>query len=294
VGTERGLSGGTVRARAPGSTSNIGPGFDVLGLALDLHVEVEVVDAPRLVVRTEGEGADLPQDASHLAARVAIEVRGHDRLAVTVRSRIPVGRGLGSSAALAAAAAAAAGAADPLAVATRHDGHGENAAASVVGGLVAAPLVSGSPVVRRLPLDARLAFVVLVPDRHLATKDARGVLPTSVPFDDAVANLGRLVLLVSGLADASTLERVAGEDRLHQRARSALFPEAPELLDRLERAGAVVACWSGAGPSLLAICRSGADAPAVRDAGECALADLGIAGRAIELRPDLTGLVVEP
>ncbi|HVC25902.1 MAG TPA: hypothetical protein VND23_09105 [Acidimicrobiales bacterium] len=281
-----------MRARAPGSTSNIGPGFDVLGLALDIHVEVEVVDAARLAVRTEGEGEDLPQDATHLAARIAAAVRGHDRLAVTVRSEIPVGRGLGSSAALAAAAAAAAGSLDPLGVATRFDGHGENAAASVVGGLVAAPIVAGAPVVRRLPLDPRLAFVVLVPDRHLPTSQARAALPATVPFDDAVANLGRLVLLVSGLADAESLQRVAGEDRLHQGARTALFPEAPELLRRLEDAGAVVACWSGAGPSLLAICRSRDDAPRVRDAGELALGELGVTGRAIELLPDLVGLTV--
>ncbi|MCU1495867.1 MAG: homoserine kinase, partial [Acidimicrobiaceae bacterium] len=101
-----------MRARVPGSTSNLGPGFDVLGLALGIYLEVEVTDAPRLEVRTEGEGAELAQDASNLAVRVAAEVRGHDRLAVTVRSAIPVGRGLGSSAALAAAAAAAAGAPD--------------------------------------------------------------------------------------------------------------------------------------------------------------------------------------
>lgn len=281
-----------MRARAPGSTSNLGPGFDVLGLALAIHVEVEVVDAPRLVVRTEDEGAELAQDASHLAARVAAEVRGHDRLAVTVRSSIPVGRGLGSSAALVAATAAAAGAPDPLAVAARYDGHAENAAASCLGGLVAAPLVNGVPVVRRLRLDPALAFVVVVPDRPIATADARGVLPSTVPFGDAVANLGRLALLVAGLADGASLQRAAGEDRLHQDVRSALFPEAPELLRRLEEAGAVIACWSGAGPSMLAICRTRGEAPAVRDAGERALEDLAITGRAVLLWPDLQGIVV--
>ncbi|MHB1598654.1 MAG: homoserine kinase [Acidimicrobiales bacterium] len=282
-----------MRARVPASTSNLGPGFDVLGLALGLYVEVEIIDAPRFDLRSTGEGAELAQDSTHLAARVAFEVCGHDRLAITVHSSIPVGRGLGSSAALAVAAAAAAGSADPLAVAAAVDGHGENAAASVLGGLVAAPIVDGKPVVRRLPLDPGLGFVVLVPDRALATAQARAALPAMVPFRDAVANLGRLTLLLAGLADASLLERAAGDDRLHQAARAPLFPEAPELLRALEEAGAVVACWSGAGPSLLGICRDREKVPSVRDAGERALDLAGVRGRAVELVPDLCGLVVE-
>ncbi|MGP8283152.1 MAG: hypothetical protein ACLQT6_10615, partial [Desulfomonilaceae bacterium] len=112
--------------------------------AVDRYVEVEVEPASKLIVRSEGEGAGLSDDAGHLAARVAMDVSGHDRLAVTVRSQIPIARGLGSSAALAAAAAAAAGARDPLAVAAHIDGHPENAAASVVGGLVAATTVRGA------------------------------------------------------------------------------------------------------------------------------------------------------
>jgi homoserine kinase len=113
----------------------------VLAIALDRYVQVEVVPAPALSVRSTGEGADHSGDASHLAARVVADVLGHDRFAVTVHSQIPVSRGLGSSAALAAAAAGAAGADDPLAVAAAYDGHPENAAASVVGGLVAATMV---------------------------------------------------------------------------------------------------------------------------------------------------------
>ncbi|MGH9166165.1 MAG: homoserine kinase, partial [Acidimicrobiales bacterium] len=101
-----------MRARAPASSANLGPGFDTLAVALGLYVEVEVRPADALSVVSEGEGAELATDASHLAARIAIRVAGHDRLAITVRSSIPVARGLGSSAALAAAAAAAAGSPD--------------------------------------------------------------------------------------------------------------------------------------------------------------------------------------
>ena len=143
-------------ARAPASAANLGPGFDTLGLALDLYVEVEVERASRLTVKSEGEGAGLSDDAGHLAARVAIDVAGHDGLAITVRSQIPVGRGLGSSAALAVAAAAAAGSKDPLAVGAHVDGHAENAAASMVGGLVVATMVKGSVRSCPMPLDPEL------------------------------------------------------------------------------------------------------------------------------------------
>lgn len=243
-----------MRARVPASSANLGPGFDVLALALSLYVEVSVEPADELTVTATGEGADLPAGPEHLAARVAAGVVGHDRLSITVHSDIPVGRGLGSSAALAVAAAAAAGADDPFAVGAAVDGHPENAAASAYGGLVAATTVAGKPVARRLGLDPQLAFVVLVPDRTLLTKDARAALPAEVHHADAAFNLGRMGLLVAGLADRTQLLAEACEDRLHQEARASLFPEAAQLLAGLREAGAIASCWSGAGPSLLAIC----------------------------------------
>jgi homoserine kinase len=282
-----------VRARAPASAANLGPGFDALALALSLHVEVSVEPADELVVSVEGEGGDDDAGPGHLAARVACRVAGTDRLAVRVRSAIPVGRGLGSSAAVAAAAAAAAGADDPLAIAAAIDGHPENAAASVLGGLVAAAMVRGRPVAAPLPLDPGLVFVVLVPSRPLPTARARQALPALVPHADAAFNLGRMGLLIAGLGDRRLLVRDATDDRLHQAARTPLFPESTHLMAGLVEAGALAACWSGAGPSVLGICDA-ADGPAVRAAGERILAEASVPGRSLLLTADLDGLVTLP
>jgi homoserine kinase len=280
-----------MRARAPASSANLGPGFDVLALALGLYVEVSVEPADRFSLSSSGEGAELAADATHLAAQVATAAAGHDRLAITVHSDIPVGRGLGSSAALAVAAAAAAGTADPMASAADVDGHPENAAASTLGGLIVATTVGGRPVAYRLPLDPGLAFVVLVPDRPLPTREARAALPTSVPHRDAAFNLGRMGLLVAGLADRRRLIGAATEDRLHQGPRTRLFPEAEALLAGLVDAGALASCWSGAGPALLALCAPEV-AGGVVEAGRTLLAGQGVAGRVIQLAADLEGVVV--
>lgn len=281
-----------MRARAPASSANLGPGFDVLAVALGLYVTVDVEEADELTVTAEGHGADLPAGAEHLAARVATSVLGHDRVAIHVTSGIPVGRGLGSSAALAVAAAAAAGATRPLDVGAEADGHPENAAASALGGLVAATTVEGAPVVRRLPLDPALRFVLLVPDRLLPTAEARAALAPTVSRADAVFNLGRTALLIAGLADHRQLVAAATEDRLHQGPRGSLFPEAAPILAGLVEAGALAACWSGAGPTLLALTtESGEDA--LSRAADRLLADHGVAGQVHCLPPDGEGVTVE-
>ena len=281
-----------MRARAPASAANLGPGFDTLALALDRYVEVEVEPSSRLIVRSEGEGAGLSDDAGHLAARVAMDVAGHDRLAITVRSQIPVARGLGSSAALAVAAAAAAGSPRPA-------GGGrpgrrpsrERRRQRVVGGLLVAATVRGVVKAVRMPLDPQLAVVAIVPDRALATAKARQVLPSVVSRADAAFNLGRMGLLLAGLADHRYLIREAAEDRLHQDYRSPLFPEAPKLLAGLLAGGALAACWSGAGPSLLGICTA-TDAPGVETAARAAMDDADVPGRVLALRVDTRGLTV--
>ena len=282
-----------MRARVPGSAANLGPGFDTLALALALYVEVEIEPASALVVKSEGEGADLPIDDQHLAVRIAKEVVGHDRLSISIKSDIPLARGLGSSAALAVATAAAAGVDDPLVLATRFEGHCENAAASVMGGLVTATMVGDRPVATPLFLDPDLVFVALVPAQGLPTSVARQALPTEVPLEDAVFNLGRLGWLIAALGDASGMDPEVMADRLHQRQRTALFPESEVLISELIEGGASAACWSGAGPTLLGLCVGEDRAERVLKAAERAMRAHGVDGEAYIVEPDMAGLHVE-
>ena len=282
-----------MRARVPGSSANLGPGFDTLALAMAIYVEVEIEKAPALSIKAEGEGSHLPTDTNHLAVRVAREVLGHDRVSISIKSEIPLSRGLGSSAAVAVATAAAAGVDDPLVLATRFEGHAENAAASVMGGLVTATMVSGKPVATPLFLDPDLAFVALIPDQLLPTSEARNALPEKVTMEHASFNLGRLGLLIAALGDGSNLVPEAMDDRLHQNPRTALFPESRLLLDALVMGGASAACWSGAGPTLLGVCETQDKVERVRRAGERAMAEQNVPGRAIVVEVDHGGLQID-
>ncbi len=263
----------------------------MLAIALELYVDVSVEPANALELTSSGEGSDIASGGDHLAARVARSVLGHDRVSIAIRSEIPVGRGLGSSAALAVATAAACGSPDPIEVAAKFDGHAENAAASVKGGLVAACVVDGRVYAESLPLDPALVYAALIPDRALQTETARAVLPEQVPFADAVANLGRMGLLIAGLGDGRRLHEVAGDDHLHQAARESLFAEAGKLLRAMREAGASVTCWSGAGPSLLAICPDEKTAQRVSASGFEAMRAVGLSGRTLVVRADTRGLV---
>lgn len=261
-------------------------------MALDIRVEVTITGSDALAVTSEGEGSELPTSGDHLAARVARMVLGHDRVAIHICSEIPVSRGLGSSAALAVAAAAAAGVENPLGLAARFDGHPENAAASVLGGLIAAADLGDGPVAMRLPLDPDLQFVVVIPQREMSTRQAREALPPTVPHRDATHNLGRLGLLIAGLADRHRLQPRLFDDRLHQPYRAALFPESARLIEGLVEAGALGACWSGAGPTVLAVCDP-ADSTGVLQAGADLLRELGVEGDARLLGADMRGLCLE-
>jgi homoserine kinase len=156
---------------------------------------------------------------------------------------------------------------------------------------VSSATINGHVKVSRLPLDEQLEFVVVIPERTLPTKSARQALPDEVSRQDAIFNLGRMGMLLSGLADHRFLAKEATQDRLHQVYRTSLFEEAPELLQALLNGGARASCWSGAGPSLLAICGPG-EGERVRRSALRSLESVGLAGDAVALKADRRGLVV--
>jgi homoserine kinase len=240
--------------RVPASSANLGPGFDVLAAALDLHMELEVTEAGRFEVRTD---LAIARDGRNVAVRGFAALRPPDRVCFAIRSDIPLSGGLGTSAAAYLAGLAAAdtlngGGADLLAEATRLEGHPDNAAAALLGGFV----VCGGGAARIDP-PAGLEAVLVVPSRALRTAKARAALPPQVPMSEAVFNLGRASLLVLGLArgDLDLVGRGLA-DRLHQPRRASLYPRSMELVERAPALGALGATISGAGPSVLVWVRS--------------------------------------
>ena len=267
-----------VRVRVPATSANLGPGFDSAGLALTLHDEVEVRIVPSgLEVQVSGEGRDaLPLDEGHLvvrALRAAFDRLGGQPGGLVLRctNRIPHARGLGSSsAAIVAAIVAARALVDDgdelldeqgsLDLANELEGHPDNVAACLRGGVTFAWTESTGPRVVRLEAHPDLAPVVLVPDTTASTAEVRGLLPASVPYADAVLNASRAALLPYALTAQPGLLLPATEDRLHQGYRAPAMPATARLVHDLREQG-VPAVVSGAGPTVLALTtRAGRDA----------------------------------
>jgi homoserine kinase len=267
-------AGAIVRVRVPATSANLGPGFDTLGLALGLHDDVElgVGDGPACSVDVEGEGAGrVPRDERHLVLRAAhatFDRAGAPRVPLRLRCRnvIPHSRGLGSSAAAAVAGIVAArgllAATHPLDddalldLAAGFDGHADNVAACLFGGLVVSWGHEGAWRAARLTPHPALRPVALVSERSSSTEATRGLLPDRVPHADAAFTAARSALMVHALTSAPELLLAATEDRLHQPYRRPAYPETAAVVDHLRAAG-VAAVVSGAGPTVLALTLDG-------------------------------------
>jgi homoserine kinase len=266
---------GPVTVRVPASSANLGPGFDSLGLALALHDEITAtVIQSGLEIRVTGEGQDgVPLDETHLVVEsmhAAFDLLGGrpSGLRLTCVNAIPHGRGLGSSAAaivggivLARALVDGGGAllddAAAYQLAVDLEGHPDNVAAALFGGLTIAWIDGAAPEVERL--DTAVEVTVFVPPTAVSTERARGLLPDTVPHADASFNAGRAALLVAALTGSPRRLISATEDRIHQSYRADAMPDSYKLLRQL-RVDGVPAIISGAGPTVLAFARGVAEA----------------------------------
>jgi len=261
----------SVRVRVPATSANLGPGFDALGLALSRYDEATIAlrtDAA-VVIDITGVGADfLPRDEGHLLLRAMRSAAEHFGLPMTgveirMHNAIPQSRGLGSSAATIVAGVAAAWMLHPdherldpaavLAVAAGIEGHPDNVAACVYGGLTISWQGAQGAAAVAVPVHSDIEPVLFLPALELSTSLARGLLPATISHADAAFAAGRSALLIHALAAAPHLLMQATEDRLHQAYRAAAIPESSAALHMLRRAG-VPAVISGAGPSVLALC----------------------------------------
>ena len=271
---------GPVRVEVPATSANLGPGYDCLGLALELVDSLEAEVLPDgLVVEIEGEGEDLGRDESHLvvrAMRAGFEALGAQPpgLRLSCTNRIPHSRGLGSSSAaivgglVLARGLVAEGPArldddQVLAMANRLEGHPDNVAPALLGGFVVAGQAGEVVWAQHAPVDPTVAAVVLVPPYGVRTEVARGLLPETVPHAAAAANTGRAALLVAALGGSPRMLLRATEDFLHQQQREPAMPETIALVRTL-RAEGVPAVVSGAGPTVLAFVVEGSTPSADR------------------------------
>lgn len=289
------------RVSVPATSANLGPGFDSLGIALELRdvVTAEVVANPGVRVTVTGEGLQkLPTDESHLVAKVLLEaldalgssVTGLD---ITCQNQIPQGKGLGSSAAAIVAGLALAqalifdGNVDLDWVFTQtaiREGHLDNAAACVYGGLTIA-WTGQIPQSRKLDVIPEVQAVVGIPNSELLTEKARNLLPDNVPHNDAAFNVARSALLIVGLTQDPSVLLEATDDRLHQSYRTDAYPQTISAVSALKSAG-VAACVSGAGPAVLAF----ASVEQVADAHKI-LGGLGFTSQKLEIAH--SGLLVD-
>lgn len=296
-----------VKVRVPATTANLGPGFDCLGMAVTLYNEVELIpDATGGYVEVTGPLRDgVATDKTNLVYRCAERLLkqtgdcGSFNLRMELRS--PLARGMGSSASAIVAGMVVANAASENPLDEKRlllemclmEGHPDNVVPCYLGGLTASMMLEDSVLVQKYDVDTGWRFVFFVPEYELSTSKARQAIPSHVGHKDAVFNVSRIPHLVAALirGEAEYLDELM-DDRLHQPFRKQLIRGYDALLTTASNSGAASVCLSGAGPTMLAVCREDS-APAVAKAWDGLSDELGIPGRTMVLEVDTAGARIE-
>jgi homoserine kinase len=253
--------------RVPGSSANLGPGYDCLAAALSMHLRLEVIESGEFSVQTD---LAVARGRENLCVRAFETLHPADGFTFRIASEIPLSGGLGSSAAAIVAGLMAADHlfeldVDLLARATEIEGHPDNVAAAIEGGFV----ICADGSATRFDPPTGLEAIAVVPDLPVRTSDARRAIPPQAPIADAVFNVAHASLLTLGLARGDwDLVARALHDRLHERRRSHLYPRSYALVQRARELGALGATISGAGPTVLVWCfyeQTGAVVEALRE-----------------------------
>ena len=293
-----------IHIRIPATTANLGPGFDCLGMALDIFNEVIVTSAPsmRIIVQGEGDG-QISQKQDNLVYRAMATIfnklgQSIPALFVTCLNRIPLARGLGSSAAAVAGGLVAANellgkplsSDELLQLGAGMEGHADNIAPALFGGCQLVYQENGRYFNISLPLQADLRAVLFIPDFAMSTAKARHILPARVSRSDAVFNLSRVSLLTLALTTGK-LEylRIATQDRLHQPARQSMFPAMENIFKAALEAGALGAFLSGAGSTILAFTEAESLSEEIGKAMQNAATKAGVSGRVQVARLSVQG-----
>ena len=287
----------SVTVRVPATSANLGPGFDAVGVALTLFADVTVTISAAPKRRQRPDPMRRMALAAARAAFARCEQRPPRNLAAAVEAEFPVGRGLGASAAARAAGAVAANAlmANPLSdddlltLGTELEGHADNIAPALFGGLQVVAVKNGAVERVAPPLAPGLRCAGFIPDFSMPTQESRELLPARLSRADAVHNSSRAALLVAALTTGAwTALLTATDDRLHQRPRSKLFPRMYDLFAAATEAGAFAAYLSGGGSTIIAF-TDAARAEPVRAAMAAAAQAFAIPGRGFIADPCETG-----
>ena len=291
-----------IKIKVPATSANLGPGFDTLGLALDLWNETVITPADDFFVRAKGEGAGLvAKGKNNLIVRAAQKLADHIGMPLPAFhadcvNQIPLSSGLGSSAVAILTGLLAGNALleNPLSnegilnLAAKMEGHADNVAPAMMGGLVVSTMNDGKVIARQIPIGIKIHATIVLPDIYISTKEARAALPRKVSMKNAVHNISRTVLVTEAFRNGDlSLLGEAMADKLHQPYRLKLIPGAQSAMDAAREAGAAAVALSGAGPSVIAF--SSKAESGVGEVMKRAFGEAGLQARIFQLGVSIRG-----